>query len=74
MYALLKKTVSNLHVERLVLVADTKKWLNPEGNPEWTGTKFYRIHGVSDHRFFRIRQTQTDHLELRTRKKCTDEE
>ncbi len=74
MYELLKKTVSNLSVERLVLVANTKKWLNPEGNPEWTGTKFYRIHGVSDHRFFRIRQTQTDHLELRTRKKCTDEE
>ena len=54
LYAILREGFPEMDVIVLQNVADTKKFLNPSGKPEWTGSRWKPIHNVTEHRYFRF--------------------
>ena len=73
LYVMMKKCFKNVRCEAIDFVADSKKFLNPQENDRWTGSKFQYIHQISKFRFFRIKLTAANNLEIRTKKSCEDD-
>lgn len=74
MYKTLEQCISNVRFEQVRLVANTKKYLNPKLNINWTGTKFGRVNQINNHQYLRIWDNPvTQRLECRTRQNCLQE-
>lgn len=71
LYALARQCYHNIRIERIRDVADSKKYLNPDGNVAWTNSPFKRCHNINEHQHFKIAM-EMGGLTLRTRNTCKD--
>ena len=65
--ACLSEAFDDMTVEIVQHVADTKGFLNPNGQVSWTKSRFKRLQNVSAYRYFRFHVNEVQEVECQTR-------